>query len=93
MRGLWQLDLVSMDRGARVMIAQGKYIVWRIPARAPSPHPVKGPGRGKKGVKSPAEVRVTLPDDDPGQDIADRWRKDLCDKVEKEGLARHPRYA
>jgi hypothetical protein len=40
------------------------------------------PGRG--GKNAVAELRVHFPEDDPGKDVAHRWRKDLCDKVEKE---------
>jgi hypothetical protein len=60
---------------------QAQYIVWRDAAMAAvvEMRGGGGPGRGKK---APAELRVLLPDDDPGQDVADRWRKDLCDKAQ-----------
>ena len=38
-----------------------------------------GPGRGKKGAVA---QRAVLPDADPGQDVADRWRKRFCVKTE-----------
>jgi hypothetical protein len=58
---------------------QAKYIVWRDAAMAAV---VKmrgggGPGRGKKGA---APIRVLLPKGDPGQDVADKWRKHFCSK-------------
>lgn len=67
---------------ARKIKEQAKYIVLRDAVVAISKvnrglNP--GPGRGHK-EKQPAPVRVAFPAGDPGQDIADRWRKAFCMK-------------
>lgn len=68
------------------ILAQADYVLWRDAAMAvvvkmrggDATNPRgKGPGRGKKQA---AVVRVVLPDGDPGQDVADRWRKSFCFK-------------
>jgi hypothetical protein len=58
--------------------AQAEYVVWRDSVVTPS-QSSGGPGRGKKGV---SDQKPVLPATDPGQDVADRWRKDLCHKGE-----------
>jgi phage N-6-adenine-methyltransferase len=57
---------------------QAKYIVLRDAGMAIARSLIaKATGRGKK---SPAGIRLTLPKGDPGQDVADRWRKAFCTK-------------
>jgi hypothetical protein len=81
-------DVDGMGREIiKKMKAQAEYILWRDDAMATLIEARgggaigAGPGRGKK---LPAQVRLVLPKDDPGQDVADRWRKDFCTKVERE---------
>jgi hypothetical protein len=70
--------------------AQAEYVVWRD-ALVPSP---SERGRmGGRGRKLAAGRRLALPENDPGQDVADRWRKRFCSKdsgrtaVDEEKLA------
>jgi hypothetical protein len=57
---------------------QADYVVWRD-ATVVRSRETGGPGRGKKRA---AAARFVLPKSDPGQDVADRWRKASCSKVE-----------
>jgi phage N-6-adenine-methyltransferase len=59
------------------LIEQRDYVVWRDQAMKPRRSPGTE-GRGRKNIsRAPA---VDLPSFDPGQDIADRWRKALVRK-------------
>jgi phage N-6-adenine-methyltransferase len=78
--------------------AQAAYIVWRDAAMAAVVKLRGGKGgkdsghhSGKKGALSP--VRVHLPDADPGEKTAHRWRRDLCSKVDKVTVVDEAKFA
>jgi phage N-6-adenine-methyltransferase len=60
------------------IVEQAHYIIWRdgfVPT--PSARGAQG-GRGRKLIP---ELRLALPDADPGDKVAHRWRKRLCTKT------------
>jgi hypothetical protein len=70
---------------------QAKYTVWRDAAMMAAKKAGHGPGRGKKGSRVGAvSFSVALPEADPGQDTADRWRKSFCIKSKTTGTRIDP---
>jgi hypothetical protein len=95
------LDFDGMERAiAKQLYEEAKYVICRdgIMAAVKSRRMKEvgpGPGRGKKGQKgknynreNAAKVFPELPKADPGQDMVDRWRKQLCSKGMGQSLTR-----